>query len=374
VRIPTNINQQLGYRANRLAPAGEELFMKLGMVPENLVEMLALRSGLLPPGIFEAWFGIMLARTVMAATRLEIFESLAGAPLNAAEVARSCKTHPRATEKLLNALVGVGCLQVRDRRYSLRRSARSWVLKEGKNSFRDQNLLHYLEWRWWEHCEEYVRTGEPLLVHQSLSEEEWGVYQAGMRSGIEMPAQWVARHLPLPRGAQQMLDIGGSHGYFSVAICRRHPRLQATVLDLPEAIRHAAPLLAKEGMGDRVVHRAGDALSDDLGKETFDLVFMAALVHHFDDGTNRELMQRISRALRPGGIVAIWEPVRQDPSGKIRQIGGLLDLFFGFFSKAGTWSAAEVGDWFRGSGLEAQRPRHPRMMPDLALHVGRKPA
>ena len=85
--------------------------MKLGMVPETLVERLALLTGMLPPGIFECWFGIMLARTVMAATKLDIFESLAAAPLTAVEVAQSCATHLRATEKLLNALVGVGCLR-----------------------------------------------------------------------------------------------------------------------------------------------------------------------------------------------------------------------------------------------------------------------
>ena len=348
--------------------------MRLGMVPDNVLERLALLSGMLPPGIFECWFGIMLARSVMAATKLDIFESLAAGPLTAAEVAQRCGTHPRATEKLLNALVGVGCLQVRGGRYGLRRSARSWVLKDGKNSFRDQNLLHYLEWRWWEHCEEYVRTGQPLRVHQTMTDEEWGVYQRGMRSGIEMPAQWVAKHLPLLRSARQMLDIGGAHGFFSVAICRRYPRLRATILDLPEAIEHAAPLLATEGMGERVIHQAGDALTEDLGTAAFDLIFMAAVVHHFDDGTNRKLMRRISRALRPGGIVAIWEPVRQDPAGKIRQIGGLLDLFFGFFSEAGTWSAAEIASWFREAGLQAQKARSPFMMPDLALHVGLKPA
>ncbi len=347
--------------------------MKLGLIGDNLMEQFALLSGMLPPGIFECWFGIMLARTVMAATKLDIFESLAAGPLTAEEVARRCGTNPPATEKLLNALVGIGCVQVRGGRYRLRRSARSWVLEGGKNSFRDQNLLHYLEWRWWEHCEEYVRTGKPLRVHQTMTEEEWGVYQRGMRSGIEMPAQWVARHLPLPGTAVRMLDIGGGHGYFSVAICRRHPQLQATILDLPEAIKYAAPLLVREGMGERVVHRAGNALTEDLGTAAYDLVFLAAVVHHFDDGTNRQLMQRIGRALRPGGIVAIWEPVRQNPAGKIRQVGGLMDLFFGFFSEAGTWSAAEVSSWFREAGLEAQRPRSPLLMPDLALHVGRKP-
>jgi hypothetical protein len=29
--------------------------MKLGIVPENLVERQALLSGMLPPGIFECW-------------------------------------------------------------------------------------------------------------------------------------------------------------------------------------------------------------------------------------------------------------------------------------------------------------------------------
>jgi SAM-dependent methyltransferase len=317
---------------------------------------------------------MMLARTVMAATRLDIFESLADRPLTADEVAQRCGTHPRATEKLLNALVGVGCLQARGGHYSLRRSARSWVLAEGKNSFRDQNLLHYLEWRWWEHCEEYVRTGQPLRVHQNMTAEEWGVYQRGMRSGIELPAQWVARRLRLSRTAQQMLDIGGGHGYFSVAICRRYPQLRATILDLPEAIEHAAPLLAKERMGDRIVHRAGNALTEDLGVSQYDLVFMAALVHHFDDRTNRQLMQTIGRALRPSGLVAIWEPVRQDASGKIHQIGALFDLFFGLFSESGTWSAAEIAAWFRDAGLEVQRPRSPWMMKGLALHTALKPA
>lgn len=346
--------------------------MKLGSLPDNLAERIALWTGLIPPGVFESWFGIMLSRTIMVATRLDVFEALAAGPLTAEEVAARCNTHPAATEKLLNALVSVQCLRVRKDKYALRKSLRAWVLKDGKHSFRGQILLHFLEWEWWEHCEEYVRTGRPLQVHQTMTEEEWGVYQRGMRSGIDLPAEWVARKLPLPRGARQMLDIGGSHGYFSVALCRRYPQLTATILDLPIAVRHSAPLLAKEGMGDRVRHWVGDALKEDLGTETYDLVFLAAVVHHLDDATNRQLVQRIARSLRPGGVVAIWEPVRQDRGGKIRQIGGLLDLFFGFFSEAGTWSAEEVAAWFRDAGLTADRPRRPRLMPDLALHVGRR--
>src|SRR5262249_43080136 len=38
----------------------KEEAVKLGLVGDNLVERLALLSGMLPPGIFECWFGIML--------------------------------------------------------------------------------------------------------------------------------------------------------------------------------------------------------------------------------------------------------------------------------------------------------------------------
>lgn len=346
--------------------------MKVGNVPENLAERIALWTGVIPPGIFESWFGIMLSRTIMVATRLNIFETLAAGQLTADEVAVRCGTHPFATEKLLNALVGLECLRFHGERYELRKSLRAWVLEDGQNSFRGQILLHFLEWHWWEHCEEYVRTGQPLQIHETMSDEDWGVYQRGMRSGVEIPAQWVARKIPLRRGAQQMLDIGGSHGYFSVALCRRHPQLSSTILDLPEAIRHAAPLLAKEGMGDRVRHLEGNALTDDFGENIYELVLMSAVVHHFDDATNRELMLRIARALKPGGLVAVWEPARQERNGKIRQIGGLLDLFFGFFSQAGTWSEKEISDWMKDAGLKPDRPRRPRLMPDLMLYVGRK--
>jgi hypothetical protein len=38
------------------------------------------------------------------------------------------------------------------------------------------------------------------------------------------------------------------------------------------------------------------------------------------------------------------------------------------------WFSREVAGWFREAGLEVQRVRTPFRMPDLALHVGLKPA
>ena len=160
-----------------------------------------------------------------------------------------------------------------------------------------------------------------------------------------------------------MLDIGGSHGLYSVALCRRHPGLKSVILDLPAAVEHAAPILAMEGMGDRVVHRAGDATTDDLGSEAYDLVFVSQLTHHFSESTNRALIQRIARALRPGGVLVIQEITRRESSDEGGQLGTLLDLYFALTSEAGTWSFSELAAWQGDAGLVPVKPLRLRTLP-----------
>jgi SAM-dependent methyltransferase len=299
---------------------------------------------------------MLLARTVMEGSRLGVFEALADGPLAAVEIAARCGGRPGAVKKLLDALAGCEYLRYDGGRYSLAPVARKWLLPAAPQSLHDKMLLQLLEWDFISHLGDYVRTGKPLDLHASISREEWGLYQRGMRSAASTWAPEVARRTPVPKGARDMLDVGGSHGFLSVAICRRHPGLRSVVLDLAEAVEHSAPLLAREGMGDRVTHRAGDALIDDLGTEAWDVVFVANLVHHFDEATNRELARRAARALRPGGVFVIQDLIRPRSPKEAGQIGALLDLYFALTSEAGTWSFKEMADWQREAGLEPLKP------------------
>ena len=120
---------------------------------------------------------------------------------------------------------------------------------------------------------------------------------------------------------------------------------------------------------ERVVHRAGNAVVDDLGTEAWDVIFVGQLVHYFDEATNRELARRAARALRPGGMFVIQEAIRPTSPKKAGQAGALLDLYFALTSQAGAWSYDEMADWQRevssrksrfGSrpyqGLDSRRP------------------
>jgi len=106
--------------------------------------------------------------------------------------------------------------------------------------------MRRLELAWIDRLGEFLRSGEPLDVHGTMTDVDWGLYQRGMRAQAALSASEATRRTPVPKRARDMLDIGGSHGYFSVALCRRHQGLRSTVLDLPQAVEHAAPILARE--------------------------------------------------------------------------------------------------------------------------------
>jgi 2-polyprenyl-3-methyl-5-hydroxy-6-metoxy-1,4-benzoquinol methylase len=351
--------------------------MKLGAKAENPLEQVALAVGIVPTPLLDTIIALLLARSVMVGVKLGVFEALAGEPLPAAEVAARCGTDPYATEKLLGALVGAGYLDVHGatsgQTFMLASAARRWLLKDGAKSLHDAILYQFVDATYIERIEDYVRTGQPLRIHEQMRDEQWELYQRGMRAGANLAAPELALRIPVPPGAREMLDIGGSHGHYAVALCRKHPGLRATILDLPEAVAHAAPILAQEGMGDRVVHRAGNALTDDLGEEAYDLVLIANLVHHFDDTTNRELVRRVARALRPGGVLVIGEVIRPSAPGHGGQIGALTDLYFAVTSESGTWSFKEMAAWQRAVGLVPRRPLRLITGPGAGLQIARKP-
>ena len=347
--------------------------MKLGVISENLLERLLLATNLVPRPIFDTQVALMLARTVMAGTKLGIFEALAPGPLTAVEIAAQCQTDPHATIKLLNALVGAQYLRMKKDGYTLTPLSRKWLLRDSPRSIYDKMLFHFTEWEWIEHYEEYVRTGIPLKIHAMLSDDGWGIYQRAMRAVTRFQTFEVVWRTPMPKNPHAMLDVGGAHGLFSVAFCRRYRQLRAVVLDIPEAVKHAAPMLANEGMGDRVVHRVGNALTDDLGINEWDLIFISQFAHHCDEATNRDLVKRAARALRPGGVLAIQDMLRPS-SAKEPMLVLLTDLYFANTSQSGSWSLAEIADWQRAAGLQPLRPTRFRSLPGTGQQASTKPA
>ena len=337
--------------------------MRFSVIPESFIEWLGMVTGQVPTPLFDTLVGIWQARTVMVAVKLGVFEALATGPRTAAEVAERCQTKPMPTDKLLGALVGARYLTLRRERYGLTRTARLWLLAGSISSLRDSMLFRFVEWDLLAHYESYARTGVCLDVHDNLDKETWPAYPGGMRAIASLAAPEVVKRTPVPARATRLLDIGGAHGCYAAALCRRYPALSGVILDLPDMVAHAAPLLEAEVLGERLRHQVGDVLETDLGEATFDVVLLAQLVHHFDEATNRELQQRIARALRPGGVVVVQDMFKAASPRKAGQAGALADYYFAMVSASGTWRHEDVAAWQRDAGLAPHKPLNFRSVP-----------
>jgi 2-polyprenyl-3-methyl-5-hydroxy-6-metoxy-1,4-benzoquinol methylase len=349
------------------------------VVPESIPERIIRRLNLAPVPLVHTHLALLLARAVLEASKAGVFEALSATALTAPEVAARCAMDGKATGKLLGALATSGYLTYEPAeggRFGLTPMARKWMLPSSSVSLHDKMLFTFFEERLIGQMGQYLHTGKDVSggshVGAGTDKQFWASYQRAMRSVASVSADEVARRTYVPQGARDMLDIGGSHGLYSVALCRRHPSLSSTILDLPEAIEHAAPILSAEGMGSRVVHHAGNVLQTDLGEARYDVVFISSLVHHFDESTNLDLMKRIARALRPGGAVTVQELIRRDSPTEGGKPGALLDLYFALTSESGTWSIKEIAKWQLAAGLSPRPAVQLRSMPGTAQQAAVK--
>jgi 2-polyprenyl-3-methyl-5-hydroxy-6-metoxy-1,4-benzoquinol methylase len=347
--------------------------VKIDLKSEGMLEGVALLLGLVPTPMGHTQLAFIVARAIMAGVELGIFDALRGeGGLTVEEVAKACGTDAKATRPLLGTLASAGYLKATGSRFELTPLSRRWMLGDSRDSLRDKMLFQLAEWDWTGQMERFVRTGKPVDMHRQMTPEQWALYQRAMSASVRWFAPEVARRTPVPKGATRMLDIGGSHGLYSVALCRRHPGLSSTILDLPEAIETASVISRQEEGSERVTYRAGNALTDDLGESAYDVVFAANVLHHFTDEENRALAGRVARALKPGGVFVIQDFVRPSHPGAGGQLASALDLYFALTSASGTWSLEEMAAWQRQAGLEVRRPIVFRTMPGTAQQVAAK--
>jgi SAM-dependent methyltransferase len=330
---------------------------------------------LAPQPLLDTQIAYTMARVIMAGAKLGVYEALKDGPATVAHVAKRCRTDELATEKLLFAIAGCGYLKQRGETYELTAVSRKWLISDSRHSLVDKLAFQVLEWDFLGQSEEYIRTGKPLDMHAPgrFSPDDWDVYQRGMRAMANAFAPEAVKRIPVPKGATRMLDIGGSHGYYSVGLCRKHPGLSSQILDLPEAVEQAAPILAAENMGDTVTHWAGDALTDDLGTEQYDLVLVAQLIHHFTPEQNREVTQRIAAALKPGGVFAIMDEFRPGSVKSAGQMGALLEFYFALTSQSGSYAIEEITDWQTAAGLKPMKEIKLVTAPGVGIQAAVKP-
>jgi SAM-dependent methyltransferase len=301
---------------------------------------------------------------------------LAQNPATAAELAADLDLDPLPTRLLLDCLRSSGHVTARAGRYQLSHRSRRWLDPASGLSVAEYVAGTADYWTWWAELDEVTRGRRPGGSHGAPPDDPyWERYIRGQRELARLSAAEVARKLRLPSGARQLLDIGGGHGLYSAALCRRHPGLTATVLDLPGSAAVGREIVAAAGMADRVRFRDGDATAGDMGGSDlgsgYDAVLCFNLVHHLAPDQIPALFGKARDALAPGGTLAVMDAFA-DPARRASAAANFLGLFVYLSSGSQVHTPAQLRGWLREAGFGAPRRVRVLRIPGLSLYVVKK--
>ncbi len=343
----------------------------------SLLERLALLRFNLGPGPLLDLNGALAFRAVSVALRLGVFEALRDGPLTAAAAAGRLGADERGLTVLLEALAALGYVVRRDGCFVNTPMTADWMLHGAPGDVSDLFLYFDDVLERWGYLEETIRRGSPpCMAWEWMDRKEggWKRYHAALRGIARVMAPEIVKRVNLPAGARRLLDIGGSHGFYSVAFCRRHPGLAAEVFDWAQARGSAEETIAAGGMAGRVAFREGNIFNDEL-EGGYDAALLFNFIRIFPPERNRELVAKVAGLLNPGGILAVLDEFGCGLSTPAARGGARLKYLELFNSTPGrNYGPAEVIGWADQAGLRDARLVPLRRAPGLGLVLARKGA
>lgn len=329
------------------------------------------------PSPFEHSFvGLVAARAVTAAATLGVFEALVtGGPATAGEVAERLGLDPAGTEALLVALATLGYVRADGSSFSPEPVVERLLVRSSPESIANfvgaQSELH---WDVLRPLDVAIRTGQPYRLHEERPDDPaWEGYMRGLFEISRGDQDWNTALVPV-QDARSLVDVAGGHGGFAMAMCRRHPELWATIVDLPAAVAVGRRIVEEEGYSDRIEFREGDVFDPGGGGlgQGHDVVSIFNLIHHLPEERDRELVQMAREALRPGGALVVGDSEKPMP-GSPSEHGALSSLLFYAWSGGRNFEGAEVVAWLEDAGFERVALHRSETAPWRILVVGSAP-
>ena len=342
----------------------------------TLMERIAIKLGLAPKPIFDAIVPAGKAKTIFVANKLRVFDKLSHRWLSAEELAQELDASERSLTMLLKALAAVGYLKYKNGKYTNAKVAQQWLV-EGSAKYVGNFLRHYDDlWGMWGGLEQAVKTDKPVVNFFQYCDEHPQVQRNFILANKDIAttaAGEVVSKVKVPQQARRLIDLGGAHGYYSVAFCRKYPQLSALVLDWEKPVQIGKEVVEQEKMSHRVAFKVGDYMTDDIGSGC-DIALLFALFHSEPPDTNQATIKKVYAALNPGGTIAITE-VLSYRGEKESDVGLLFALnMLACTPRGETYAYDEVKSWLEDAGFADVKRADLRRLPGYSLVLADKPA
>ncbi|HEY3380846.1 MAG TPA: methyltransferase [Vicinamibacterales bacterium] len=289
------------------------------------------------------------SRPLLTAFDLGLFTVLNDEARTSVETAEALETDPRATDRLMNALVGLGLLAKDHDRFSNSPLALAYLVKGKPGYMAGLGHTSHL-WDTWGHLTQVVRAGHPEdLPPTNDRGNDWlRPFIAAMHWRATQNAGEIIDLLDLT-GVSRVLDVGGGSGAYAMAFARARRGISAVVFDLPNVLPLTRTYIQEEGLTAEVTTSTGDYLTAPIG-DRFDLVFLSAVIHSNSPDDNRLLFGKCVRALNPGGQLVVQDFLMdEDRTGPLPAALFALNMLVGT-PEGDTYTESEVRAWMHEAG------------------------
>jgi hypothetical protein len=174
-------------------------------------------------------------------------------------------------------------------------------------------------YRRWGRLADAVRSGQrPAEDRRDEQADDWvRNFVYGLYDMARPMAPFVAQALDLPPDRPlRVIDVGGCHAAYSLALARRYPLLTATVFELPAVVPFAREIIAQAGLADRVSVQAGDFQQEGLG-HGYDVALVFGVLNGEPPEGRPALIHKVYDCLNSGGRIVlrdfVLDPDRAGP-------------------------------------------------------------
>lgn len=301
----------------------------------TVLENILARLNLLPMPLLDTPLAAGIAKVLVTACELDLFDTLGKGSLALDILAEKVRCDPQGLQLLLQLLVSAGYLKYQDGKYRNTAMARRWLTSTSSVSIAPY-IIHSPDIvAIWDHMSEVVHTNKQAM-HMPYAEDASSPetqrllarHYAGLASLATALGREITMRVQLPRGATQLLDVGGSHAAYSALFCRKYPCLHASIMDIQPGIeagqRTAKLMKLEQRMSFVAADIVQDAFSDYL-LEHFDAALYFHIAHLLQPELNQATLKKVAQTLKPGGMLVYVDQVTDQTHGS--QLASLMVQF-----------------------------------------------
>ena len=305
------------------------------------------------PQLMQLAAGHAEARIVQTAVELRVFEAFARESRTAKAVATELSLEADACELLLNALAALKLLNKTNETFSLAPAARQFLLENSPQYLGGMIRFESSLWRCWEELPQAIRSGKPARpadMYQA-NPDETKVFIEAMDSLVKARGDVEALANALAwQNVEEMLDVGAGPATYPIGLCRRFPRLRASIFDLPATLTITERRVRDADLSARIRLIAGDYRVDSI-PGNYDLIFLSNIIHGENAAINEALMCKLVGSLKSAGRLVIKDHIL-DESRAEPPVGAIFSMLMLLTTAGGRcYSLGEIHGWMERAGL-----------------------